>query len=37
MLKKFHDDDYEKCDCVLEIGARYLHKVDNGLISELFE
>ena len=36
-LWEFHDDDYEKCDCVLEIGARYLHKVNNGLISELFE
>ncbi|KAK8805154.1 hypothetical protein WA588_000097, partial [Blastocystis sp. NMH] len=26
VMKKFHDDDYEKCDAVLEIAARFIHQ-----------
>ena len=26
-MKKFHDDDYAKCDCILEICARFLKTV----------
>ena len=27
VMKKFHDDDYAKCDCILEICARFLKTV----------
>ena len=26
-MKKFHDDEYEKCDAILEIAARFITQV----------
>ena len=26
-MKKFHDDEYEKCDAILEIAARFIPQV----------
>ena len=33
-MKKFHDDDYEKCDAVLEIAARFIHQVGIREVSD---